>query len=114
MLAIQILLITASVTMFAFLLARRGTHRTNAWKKLFLFGLMLLMIGAVLYPNTVTWVANLLGIGRGADLLLYVMFAAFLFYVISRYVKDQDERDKLYQLARQVAIVNAKNKYKVK
>ena len=57
-------------------------------------------------PTAVT-----VGIGRGADLLLYVLFTAFLFYVVSQYIKEQDSRDTLYRLARRVALIEAGQKY---
>ena len=72
------------------------------------------MIVAILMPDSVTMVANMVGVGRGTDLLVYVIFAVFLFYVLSQYVRAQDERDRTFRLARQVALIDAKTRYKIK
>lgn len=72
-----------------------------------------MMIVAILMPDLVTVVANMVGVGRGTDLLVYVIFAVFLFYVLSQYVRAQDERDRTFRLARQVALIDAKSRYKI-
>ena len=76
--------------------------------------LVVVMIVAILMPDLVTMVANIVGVGRGTDLLVYVIFAVFLFYVLSQYVRAQDERDRTFRLARQVALIDAKTRYKIK
>lgn len=73
-----------------------------------------MMIVAILMPDLVTVVANMVGVGRGTDLLVYVIFAVFLFYVLSQYVRAQDERDRTFRLARQVALIDAKSRYKIR
>ena len=72
------------------------------------------MIIGVIYPDLVSVVASWVGVGRGTDLLLYILFVVFLFYVLGQYVRSQDDRDKTVRLARKVAILDAKNKYGVK
>ena len=95
-------------------LSGRGTYAIKAWKKLALVLLVVVMIVAILMPDSVTMVANMVGVGRGTDLLVYVIFAVFLFYVLSQYVRAQDERDRTFRLARQVALIDAKTRYKIK
>lgn len=95
-------------------LSGRGTYAIKAWKKLALVLLVVVMIVAILMPDLVTMVANIVGVGRGTDLLVYVIFAVFLFYVLSQYVRAQDERDRTFRLARQVALIDAKTRYKIK
>ena len=79
-----------------------------------IIALLALMIIGVIYPDLVSVVASWVGVGRGTDLLLYILFVVFLFYVLGQYVRSQDDRDKTVRLARKVAILDAKNKYGVK
>ena len=95
-------------------LSGRGSYAIKAWKKLVLVLLVVMMIVAILMPDLVTVVANMVGVGRGTDLLVYVIFAVFLFYVLSQYVRAQDERDRTFRLARQVALIDAKSRYKIR
>lgn len=110
---IQILLIVVGFIALVRVLSGRGTHAINAWKKIAVLLLVVLMVLAVLAPNLVTQVAHTLGVGRGTDLLTYVLFSAFLFYVLGQYVRSQDEKDRLFRLARQVAILEAKGRYDI-
>jgi small membrane protein len=57
-------------------------------RTLFLDRLILLFITAsgillVIYPDLATWIANLFGIGRGADLLLYLFVVLGLFFAVT-------------------------------
>ena len=114
MLWIQAGLIIVSIVAIMKALSGRGTYAIKAWKKLALVLLVVVMIVAILMPDLVTMVANIVGVGRGTDLLVYVIFAVFLFYVLSQYVRAQDERDRTFRLARQVALIDAKTRYKIK
>jgi hypothetical protein len=83
----------------------RGTVR----KRVVAFWLAVWLIGtvAVVWPHTTAMVAHSLGIGRGADLLLYstalVMIVAF-FYVYTRFRRVERQ---LTLLVRRLAIQGA-------
>lgn len=113
MLWIQTGLIIFGILIVTKVLSGRGSYAIKAWKKLVLVLLVVMMIVAILMPDLVTVVANMVGVGRGTDLLVYVIFAVFLFYVLSQYVRAQDERDRTFRLARQVALIDAKSRYKI-
>lgn len=113
MLWIQTGLILVSILFLAKALSGRGTYAIKAWKKVLLLLLTMMMIVAILSPQLVTRIANLVGVGRGTDLLVYIIFATFLFYTLSQYVHAQDERDRIFRLARKVALVEAKARYKL-
>ena len=74
-------------------------------------GLMLLAlcggVVAVLVPDTLTAVAQQVGVGRGADLLLYLACVTFLFTTIGLHLRLAALRDEYVALARQVAIDQA-------
>jgi hypothetical protein len=111
---VQVLLILISILFLLKAISGRGTHSMNAWKKIAISMLVVLMIVAVLLPDTTTQLANIVGVGRGADLVLYSLFAAFIFYVLNQYLKDQDQRDSLFRLARKLALLDANERYKDK
>ena len=108
---IQTLLIIAVLLFAARMLALRNTYKGGAVKKLGLFALAVVMIFSIINPGVTTAAANMIGVGRGADLLLYVLFIAFLLYIVSQYIKSQDQRDSLYRLARRVALDEAGRRY---
>jgi hypothetical protein len=111
---IKIVIILAALGMLFFGLGGRRTHIGRAWKKV---GLMLLVVGmiiAVLFPDSTNDLAHFVGVGRGADLLLYLLALAFIAYVLNNYLHQQDEKDALYRLARKVAILDANERYSIK
>jgi len=66
---------------------------------------------AVLDPAAITWVANRVGVGRGTDLVLYVLVIAFLFTIVGFSARFSDTEDRLVQLARSVALSQAAGEY---
>jgi hypothetical protein len=111
MILVQIILILAAVTIAVIGLRSRATHGVNAWKKLLFSALMAVVVVAVLSPALVNRAANLMGVGRGTDLVLYTVSVAFGFYVINQYLRGQDARQELHRLARRIAVVEAADKY---
>jgi small membrane protein len=87
----------------------RGQHgvRMQASKRLAFFAFLVLNAVAVLWPEGTTWVAKLVGIGRGADLLLYALIVTFVFVVINFYLRLRESEQRVTELARAVAIRDA-------
>ena len=79
----------------------------RASKRLAFAGFVLLNIYAVLRPNDVTWVARQLGIGRGTDLIVYLLVVAFVFGMLNSYLRDREISQHLTNLARSLAIRDA-------
>ena len=111
---IQIVLILVSFFIAVKVLSKRNAHSIKAWKKITVVLLVIFAIFAVLFPDNVTILANMVGVTRGTDLLLYVLFALFLVYILMQYLNSKDERDRLTRLARRVAIIEANDKYEIK
>lgn len=109
----QLAVIAIALAILFLGLSGRHTHVAKAWKKIGLFLLVFAMIVAVLFPDTTNELAHLVGIGRGADLLLYSLTLAFIAYALNSYLQQQSEKDALYRLARKVALLEASNRYKV-
>lgn len=62
---------------------------------------------AVLFPDEVTEVAGAVGVGRGADLLLYLLCVTFLFVSIALYLRLNEMHDRYVELARRLALHEA-------
>lgn len=110
----QIVVILVALGIIFFGLSGRKTHVASAWKKIAIFLLAVAMIVAVLFPNTTNNLAHIVGVGRGADLLLYVLTLAFTTTVLNSYIRQKDEQDALYRLARRVALLDANERYNIK
>jgi small membrane protein len=76
---IKVLLIGSVLLIGAWLL--RGQRRAGRLALTRLAGLLLAAgwVAAVIFPDSVSVVAGWLGVGRGADLVLYVTVVAFMF-----------------------------------
>src|SRR5664279_4988116 len=82
---IQVLLLLG-LTIVAVITARsRSTALNLVLRRTVTVIAMLLGIAAVMLPNAVTKLANLVGVGRGADLVLYLLVLAFLFVSVGMY-----------------------------
>lgn len=72
------------------------------------FTIFIIIVGVVflLYPNLTTRLANLVGIGRGSDLIFYlfIIYGIFWFSVISNRLRLNDR--KITKIIRENAISN--------
>lgn len=108
---IQILLVAVGLGMLYLVLSMRSAHALSAWKKIGLILLFLLMIVSVIVPDLTQLMANLVGVGRGTDLVFYAATAAFLVYSITQYLRSQADLDRTNRLARRLALLEAKARY---
>ena len=60
----------------------------------------------VVYPGATTWIANRLGVGRGADLLLYVITIMFFFFFLLTYSRFLHVERVLTKIVRELALNN--------
>ena len=113
MILVQLLLIAAFVALFLFTLRSRTANSVSATKKLAFLTFMVVVLVAVLSPRLVSEVANLVGVGRGTDLVLYLLAVMFCFYVVNDYLRGQDSRNQLHKLARKIAVLEALERYEI-
>lgn len=105
--AVQIFLVLAAVSALVYFVRRQHNIRIRASKRIAFFLFIAVNIYAVLLPDQVTWVAQQLGIGRGTDLVLYLLVVAFLFGMLNSYLRQREVSEHLTDLARTVAIREA-------
>jgi hypothetical protein len=78
--------------------------RSQFFDRLIYLACALAGIVLVLFPNLSTVVANFLGIGRGADLLVYLFMIASLFYAAGMRSRVRRLEDQISILVRQHAL----------
>ena len=101
---IKAVLLVAVVVVTLMLNASTADSRHQAIRRLLLVGFVLLAAAAVLFPRLLTQVAQFLGVGRGADLLLYGLTVVFLGYVASSYRRMRQVEQQVTTLARELAL----------
>lgn len=102
---VRVLLLAAIVVAVAWLVRSRHSGRRQAIARLGVLGLAVVWTVAVLRPDLVTRVANAIGVGRGADLLLYLLVVAFTFATVGLYRKIRDLEDRIAELTRGQALL---------
>ncbi|MDO4685027.1 MAG: DUF2304 domain-containing protein [Corynebacterium sp.] len=103
----QVLLLLATAFLVLYFLANRRKARAKAGVKIGFLLFILVAVWAVIRPDDLTIVANLVGVSRGTDLLLYGLVVAFMFTTISAYVRFREQELRYARLARAIALRNA-------
>lgn len=105
----QILLIAFLAMVFAYIVrAKKPNARQLA---LFRIGLLIAVAAGVvviLAPGWLSAVANWLGIGRGADLLLYALIIVFLMTTVASYKRTLELGRMNSRLARELTLTEAR------
>lgn len=97
-------IVAAAILSIRFL---RG-ERSLAIKRIMALVAALAAILAILFPSILTKVANFFGIGRGADLLLYVFIIGALLFAVATVRAKARSDARVTQLARAVALMEAR------
>lgn len=103
----QILLLVAAAAILLYFVSRKHNVRMQAGKRIGFFLFLALNVYAVLFPQHTTWLANQIGIGRGADLLLYLLVVAFVFGMLNTYLRFRGTNQQITELARALAVRDA-------
>lgn len=102
---IQAVLIVSLLFIAVGLTRSTASARHQAVRRIMLVGFVVFAVTAVLFPETLTRIARLVGVGRGADLLLYALVIAFLGALASTFKKTSQLEDRITQLSREVALL---------
>lgn len=104
---IKVILLVGIVGVTVLLTRSTAGARHQAVRRLLLVGFVLLAAMAVLFPPLLTQVARAVGVGRGADLLLYGLTITFLGYVAASYRRMRHLEQQNTVLARRIALSDA-------
>ncbi len=104
------LVLLAAIAAVSLLLGRSTSNaRHMAFRRLFL---LLFVVGAgaaILFPHLLTRIANLLGVGRGTDLLLYVLVVAFIGSLAMASRRATELGRRLTAVTRELALLEARH-----
>ncbi|GAA2013060.1 hypothetical protein GCM10009839_04610 [Catenulispora yoronensis] len=104
---IQVILIAMSFVLFVFFIRSSHSVRTQAVKRIGFVVFLILNLDAVLRPDDTTWLAHRVGVGRGADLLLYLLVVAFAFFSVNTFLRFRTLERRFTDLARSIALRDA-------
>ena len=104
---IQIVLILGVALGGGALMRSSGGARHQAARRLLLLGFIVLAIVSVLYPKLLTHVASWVGVGRGTDLVLYLLFVLVLGFMATTYRRFRDMEQQITVLTRRLALDEA-------
>lgn len=104
---IQALLIIGILVLMFMLMNKRQGARPRALRSIAYLLILMMAIMAVIFPQWLTWVAQLVGVGRGADLLLYALVLMFFNHLIGARSHNAKQSQRFTELARHVAISEA-------
>lgn len=105
---IQLLLISAIVVLGVFVMRRTGSDSHLALRRILFALFIVAAILSVLFPQWLSWLANLVGVGRGTDLVLYALVVVFLVFVFTQYRRNVALQRQLTLLARRIALLDAR------
>ncbi len=100
---IKVLLVLATLALGVVVL-RGSSGRGLALRRLLGCAVVAGGVVAIIWPDAVTWAANLVGVGRGTDLVLYVMVMFFLFTTASLYQRVKGLETQITVLVRELAL----------
>jgi hypothetical protein len=88
-------------------LRSRASLRGQARRKILAGLTVVIGVVAVIFPGVAQWGADLVGVTRGTDLLLYILALVLIYLVGSTSVRFREQEARLVRLARQVALAEA-------
>jgi hypothetical protein len=104
---VQIVLVLAVIIGALALMRGAGNARHQAVRRILLVLFAGVAALSVFFPGLLTRVANLLGIGRGTDLVLYGLIVCFLIFMASSYHRTRQLEARITKLARRIALDEA-------
>jgi hypothetical protein len=111
---IQVVLCLGFLAIIYWLVSNHENSKGKAWQKLGLVSLLVIAIIAVIFPNLINDVAHSFGVGRGADLILYIFVFTFISYVTIQYTRQKDHDRRTAVLVRRIAIIEANERLALK
>ena len=100
----QIIAISVLLILVAFEMIRVVRRQASIGGPLFRSLVWLIACGLILFPDTLTYIARWLGIGVGANLLLYLLALAFVAVSFLLYARTVQLRRQMTLLVRHLAL----------
>lgn len=104
---IQVILIVIFAAFAIIVLLPGRGARKLALRRVVLALVFVAAVVAVIFPGIVNSIANLVGVGRGTDLILYALVIVFVGNSVSASVRHRELEHELTRLARTIALRDA-------
>ena len=104
----QIILVLALLGIAVYLLRSTPSPRHLAIRRLVMLVGILAGIVVIIWPDLLTVLAQLVGIGRGADLLFYIAIIIGLLYIVNEYKRSVRLARLNTRLAREITLTEAR------
>jgi hypothetical protein len=104
---IKIVLVASFLILLVWAFRNRGRVGLRAGARIMVFAFTLFAIASVLQPNITQVLANLLGVTRGTDLVLYGLAVAFFVTSFGTYLRFREQDRRLVEIVRVSAIREA-------
>lgn len=101
---IQILLLAVVLFAFSRVLFRHRDKIISTKMAIFWSIIWLGALVVILLPTTTSQIAEIFGVGRGVDVIVYISLTLLLYLVFRLYVMVEDLRHEITDLVRQVAL----------
>lgn len=109
---IQILLVLFLLFAVSRVINQVRSGNLNVGSFVFWTGLFILAIIGVVTPELTGKIAKLLGIGRGADVIIYLSIVLLFYLVFRLSIVIEDLRHEITKLVREIALSDKDNKKK--
>lgn len=103
---IKILLIVVVLLLSLYMFKANLGAKQTAWRRLGILVFAIAAVVVVIFPGITTTVARFVGVGRGADLLLYGLVIVVLYNMLMQAKQRNAAERRLTKLAREVAITH--------
>lgn len=105
---VTIIQLILSVSLILLLIMYLRFFRNRLFNAFFFIGFFLVGIVFVLRPNITQRIADFFGVGRGVDVVIYLLLVAFFFMFIAMFYKTRHLGKTIIEMVRNRAIDNAK------
>ncbi|MFC4243552.1 DUF2304 domain-containing protein [Gryllotalpicola reticulitermitis] len=105
---IKVILIIVFVAFGVFLMLPGRGARHLAIRRLLMVLVLALTVLAVIFPNALNQVAHAVGVGRGADLLLYGLIVVFVGNALVQQRRSRHTERQITLIARRLALAEAR------
>ncbi|WP_168211815.1 DUF2304 domain-containing protein [Ruania zhangjianzhongii] len=105
---IQLLLLLGVAVVTVLLTRSTADARHQAVRRVLLALFALATAAAILFPTLLGRAAGLVGVGRGADLVLYLLVIAFLSFIATTYRRMKATDRQITELTRELSLTEAR------
>ena len=105
---IKVLLISSLIFIGLQVSRKSGSDKKTAFRRIFIIFFLIVASLAILFPETLSSLAALIGVGRGTDLLLYLLIIVYIGHLLSNARQKKLFETQITKLARIEAINSAR------